>query len=73
MYLIMRQVLYHNETGENFMMNDISNFLGNLATNFGFFPNLPIKVAIGAVVVQLGILIAMSLCLMIMNKSQASK
>ena len=51
------------------MMTQISETLSLIATSFGFYPNLPIKVAFGVIITQLLIISVMTLSLMLMNKN----
>lgn len=51
------------------MMTQISEFLSTTAVSFGYYPNLPIKVAFAAAIVQIIVIGIMVLSLMLMNKS----
>lgn len=50
-------------------MTQISNLLSTVATSFGYFPNLSIKVAVAAIIIQLIVISVMVLSLMLMNKN----
>lgn len=53
------------------MLTQISDFLGTLASSFGYFPDTSIKFGFGAIVFFIMVLTIMTSYLMLINKKSA--